>query len=203
MDSHSSEVLAGKQIQLKALEIADRSAARPRQARGENARADDRPSTRSASRPTTPLISSRIGELAVASGVRLSRVQYTQGNPALGPHRNFHGCRHQRRLSRHHAFHQQLERDRSSSSFAPCRSPASRAAWSICACASPHGCVPPTCASGLPMAPRRRPNRLRHRAILCRQGGRIIMALALGTENKRQVILVVVLICRRSRRRRL
>ena len=29
--------------------------------------------------------------------------------------------------------------------------------------------------------------------IRCRKGGRIIMALALGTENKRQVILVVVL----------
>ena len=40
MDSHSTEVLAGKQIQLKALEIQTAPLARPRPARGKNARAD-------------------------------------------------------------------------------------------------------------------------------------------------------------------
>ena len=81
MDSHSTEVLAGKQVQLKALEIANRSLARPRQARRR------KPASRCRLLPEAhpaQLLLHRCrasASLQVASGVRLSRVQYTQGAP--------------------------------------------------------------------------------------------------------------------------
>ena len=80
MNSRSSDVLAGKQIQLKALEI-QTAPLRGLDQRVEKTREqiDDFYKKRIPS--DYSVISSRIGELAVTSGVRLSRVQYTQGKP--------------------------------------------------------------------------------------------------------------------------
>jgi Tfp pilus assembly protein PilO len=83
MDSHSSEVLANKQIELKALEL------QTAPLRGLDQRVDkSRQQMQAFDRKRIPanysLISSRIGDLEVASGVRLSRVQYTQGKPDSG-----------------------------------------------------------------------------------------------------------------------
>jgi Tfp pilus assembly protein PilO len=80
MNSHSTDVLAGKQIQLKALEIQ----AAP--LRGLNQRVEKTHEQMLAFYkkripPDYSMISTRIGDLAIASGVRLSRVQYTQGEP--------------------------------------------------------------------------------------------------------------------------
>jgi type IV pilus assembly protein PilO len=78
MDSNSSEILAGKQIQLKALELQtaplgglDQRVEKTRQ------QLDDFYQERIP--PNYSSIDARIGELQVGSGVRLSRVQYTQG----------------------------------------------------------------------------------------------------------------------------
>jgi type IV pilus assembly protein PilO len=78
VDSHASEVLAGKQIQLKAMEV------QTTPLRGLDKRVDE---TRSQMRtfydkripPNYSSISTRVTELLVTSGVRLTRVQYTQG----------------------------------------------------------------------------------------------------------------------------
>jgi type IV pilus assembly protein PilO len=83
MDSHSSEVLAGKQVELRALEI------QTAPLRGIDQRVDkSREQMQAFDKKRIPanysLISSRIGDLEVASGVRLSRVQYTQGKPDSG-----------------------------------------------------------------------------------------------------------------------
>ena len=80
MNSHSSEVLAGKQIQLKALEI-QTAPLRGLDQRVEKTREQIDAFYKKRIPPDYSVISSRIGELAVASGVRLSRVQYTQGKP--------------------------------------------------------------------------------------------------------------------------
>ena len=79
-NGHSSDVLAGKQVELKALDL------QTEPLRGLDKRVDE---TRSQMRsfyekripPNYSSISSRIGDLEVASGVRLTRVQYTQGKP--------------------------------------------------------------------------------------------------------------------------
>jgi type IV pilus assembly protein PilO len=80
IDSHASDVVARKQIQLKALEIQtvplrglDKRLAKSRDAM------DAFYLKRIP--PTYSSISSRIDDLGVASGVRLSRTQYTQGAP--------------------------------------------------------------------------------------------------------------------------
>jgi Tfp pilus assembly protein PilO len=83
MDSHSSEVLAGKQVELRALEF------QTAPLRGIDQRVDkSREQMQAFDKKRIPanysLISSRIGDLEVASGVRLSRVQYTQGKPDAG-----------------------------------------------------------------------------------------------------------------------
>ena len=83
MDSHSSDVLAGKQVELKALEL------QTAPLRGLDQRVDkSREQMQAFDQKRIPanysLISSRIGDLEVASGVRLSRVQYTQGKPDSG-----------------------------------------------------------------------------------------------------------------------
>jgi len=80
MNSHSSDVLAGKQIELRAEEI------QTAPLRGLDKRVDKtREEMLAFYKKRIPadysLISSRIGELAVGSGVRLSRMQYTQGEP--------------------------------------------------------------------------------------------------------------------------
>jgi type IV pilus assembly protein PilO len=79
-NSHSNDILAAKQVELKALDL------QTAPLRGLDKRVDE---TRSQMRgfyakripPNYSSISSRIGELQVASGVRLSRVQYSQGKP--------------------------------------------------------------------------------------------------------------------------
>ncbi len=79
-NGRSSDVLAGKQVELKALDL------QTAPLRGLDKRVDE---TRSQMRsfyekripPNYSSISSRIGDLEVASGVRLTRVQYTQGKP--------------------------------------------------------------------------------------------------------------------------
>ncbi len=83
MDSHSNDVLAGKQIELKALEL------QTAPLRGLDQRVDkSRQQMQAFDQKRIPanysLISTRIGDLEVASGVRLSRVQYTQGKPDSG-----------------------------------------------------------------------------------------------------------------------
>ena len=72
MDSHSSEVLAGKQVELRALEI------QTGPLRGIDQRVDkSREQMQAFDKKRIPanysLISSRIGDLEVASGVRLAR----------------------------------------------------------------------------------------------------------------------------------
>ena len=136
-------------------------------------------------------ISSRIGDLEVASGVRLSRVQYTQGPPGsdlteISMDAGISGeypaiMRFINSIERDQDFlhHPRHVVDRPAGRtgqpaparlhLAAARGRAQRIA--VHAAAGQRAC----------------------RAAYCRQGGRIIMALALGTENKRQVILVVVL----------
>lgn len=79
-NGHSSDVLAGKQVQLKAMQF------QMLPLRGLGARVDK---TREQMGkffdnripPNYSSISDRIGALAVASGVRLTRLQYAQGKP--------------------------------------------------------------------------------------------------------------------------
>ncbi len=83
MDSHSSEVLAGKQVELKALEF-QTAPLRGLDQRVEKSREQMQAFDKKRIPANYSLISSRIGDLEVASGVRLSRVQYTQGKPDSG-----------------------------------------------------------------------------------------------------------------------
>ena len=83
MDSHSSEVLAGKQVELKALEF-QTAPLRGLDQRVEKSREQMEAFDKKRIPANYSLISSRIGDLEVASGVRLSRVQYTQGKPDSG-----------------------------------------------------------------------------------------------------------------------
>jgi type IV pilus assembly protein PilO len=80
ISSHSTDVLTSKQIQLKAMDL------QTAQLRGLDQRVDEtRQQMRAFYDKRIPAsyssISARIGDLGVASGVRLSRVQYTQGPP--------------------------------------------------------------------------------------------------------------------------
>ncbi len=83
MDSHSSEVLAGKQVELRALEF-ETAPLRGLDQRVEESREQMQAFDKKRIPANYSLISSRIGDLEVASGVRLSRVQYTQGKPDSG-----------------------------------------------------------------------------------------------------------------------
>ncbi len=80
VNSHSTDVLASKQLQLKALEI-QTAPLRGLDQRVEKTRAQMLAFYKKRIPPDYSLISSRIGDLAIASGVRLTRVQYTQGEP--------------------------------------------------------------------------------------------------------------------------
>jgi Tfp pilus assembly protein PilO len=82
MDSHSSEVLATKQVQLRALEI-QTTPLRGLDQRVEKTREQLEDFYQKRIPPNYSSIDARIVELQVASGVRLTRVQYTQG--AAGP----------------------------------------------------------------------------------------------------------------------
>ncbi|HEX4029322.1 MAG TPA: GspMb/PilO family protein [Terracidiphilus sp.] len=80
IDSHASEVLAGKQVELKAMQV-QTTPLRGLDKRVEHSR--DQVGAFYAKRipPNYSTISSRISALEVASGVRLTRVEYTQGEP--------------------------------------------------------------------------------------------------------------------------
>ena len=80
MNSNSSDVLAGKQIQLKALEI-QTAPLRGLDQRVKKTRDQIDVFYKKRIPSDYSVISSRIGELAVSSSVRLSRVQYAQGKP--------------------------------------------------------------------------------------------------------------------------
>jgi len=80
IDSHASDVLAGKQVQLKAMEL-QTVPLRGLDKRVEKSRAAVDAFYAKRIPPNYSTISSRIGELEVASGVRLTRVEYTQGEP--------------------------------------------------------------------------------------------------------------------------
>jgi len=80
IDSHASEVLAEKQVQLKALDL-QTAPLRGLDKRIGNARAQIRQFYEKRIPFNYSSISDHIGDLEIKSGVRLSRVQYTQGPP--------------------------------------------------------------------------------------------------------------------------
>jgi Tfp pilus assembly protein PilO len=83
MDSHSSEVLAGKQIELRALEIQTKPL-RGIDQRVEKTRQQLIDFYQKRIPPNYSSIDARVAELQVNSGVRLTRVQYSQGKPGPG-----------------------------------------------------------------------------------------------------------------------
>ena len=82
VDSHSTEVLADKQIQLKALEL-QTAPLRGLDQRVEKTREQLDDFYQRRIPPNYSSIEARIMELYVGSGVRLTRVQYTQGAPGF------------------------------------------------------------------------------------------------------------------------
>lgn len=80
MDSHANEVLADKRIELKALEI-QTAPLRGIDQRVEKAREQLASFYQKRIPPNYSSIDARISALQIASGVRLTRVQYTQGKP--------------------------------------------------------------------------------------------------------------------------
>ena len=82
-DSHSTDVLAGKQIQLRALEI-QTAPLRGIDGRVEQTRFEIGKFQEKRIPPTYSSIDERIDQLEVASGVHLTRVQYTQRKPDAG-----------------------------------------------------------------------------------------------------------------------
>jgi Tfp pilus assembly protein PilO len=80
LDSHSTDVLANKQIELKAREL-QTVPLRGLDKRVQKSREEMKAFYEKRIPPNYSSISSRIGELEVASGVRLTRVQYSQGAP--------------------------------------------------------------------------------------------------------------------------
>jgi Tfp pilus assembly protein PilO len=78
----SSDELAAKQIQLKTLEL-QAAPLRGLDKRVDDSRAQMKAFYAKRIPPNYSSIDRRIGELGVSSGVRLSRVQYTQGKPGL------------------------------------------------------------------------------------------------------------------------
>jgi type IV pilus assembly protein PilO len=82
-DSHSTDVLAGKQIQLRALEF-QTAPLRGIDGRVEQTRLEIGKFQEKRIPPTYSSIDERIDQLEVASGVHLTRVQYTQRKPDAG-----------------------------------------------------------------------------------------------------------------------
>jgi type IV pilus assembly protein PilO len=83
MDSHANDVLAGKQVELRALEYRT-APLRGLDHRVAEAREQLLGFQRKRIPPNYSSIDARLNELEVASGVRLSRVQYTQSAPGAG-----------------------------------------------------------------------------------------------------------------------
>jgi Tfp pilus assembly protein PilO len=82
-DTHSTDVLAGKQIQLRALEF-QTAPLRGLDGRVEQTRLEIDKFQEKRIPPTYSSIDERIDQLEVASGVHLTRVQYTQRKPDSG-----------------------------------------------------------------------------------------------------------------------
>jgi type IV pilus assembly protein PilO len=80
IDSHAADVVAGKQTQWKAMEL-ETAPLRGLDKRLEKSRAEMDAFYLKRIPPAYSSISSRIDDLGVNSGVRLSRTQYTQGAP--------------------------------------------------------------------------------------------------------------------------
>ena len=83
MDRHANDVLANQQVELKSLEIRT-APLRGIDQRVEETREQMLKFEQKRIPPNYSSIDARIVELQVASGVRLSRVQYTQGPPGSG-----------------------------------------------------------------------------------------------------------------------
>ncbi|MGD0787390.1 MAG: hypothetical protein ABR898_05350 [Terracidiphilus sp.] len=79
-NGRSSDALAGKQVELKALDL-QTAPLRGLEERVEDSRSKMEAFYAKRIPPNYSSIAERIGELQVKSGVRLSRVQYTQGPP--------------------------------------------------------------------------------------------------------------------------
>jgi Tfp pilus assembly protein PilO len=79
-NGNSTDALAAKQVQLKALDL-ETAPLRGLDKRVEDARAQMKSFYAKRIPPNYSSIDRRFGELGVKSGVRLSRVQYTQGKP--------------------------------------------------------------------------------------------------------------------------
>jgi type IV pilus assembly protein PilO len=79
-NGHSTDVLAGKQVELKALDL-QTAPLRGLDKRVEETREQMHSFYEKRIPPSYSSISERIGDLEVASGVRLTRVQYSQGKP--------------------------------------------------------------------------------------------------------------------------
>jgi hypothetical protein len=79
-DSHSTDVLAGKQLQLRALQV-QTAPLRGLDTRLEKSRAEMDAFYLKRIPPNYSTISIRIDDLGVATGVRLSHTLYTQGKP--------------------------------------------------------------------------------------------------------------------------
>jgi len=102
----STEALAAKEVQLKALELQTARCAVWTSAWRRRARRCRR-FTRGAFRLTIRPIDRRIGELALKGPVRLSRVQYSPRRSRLGPDGDFIGCGDYRQLPADHAVCEQ------------------------------------------------------------------------------------------------
>ncbi len=83
MDSHANEVFADKQVQMRALEV-QTAPLRGLDQRVAKARKQLADFYQKRIPPNYSSIDARIAELQISSGVRLSRVQYTQGKPGPG-----------------------------------------------------------------------------------------------------------------------
>ena len=83
MDSHANEVFHGKQVELKTLEF-QTAPLRGLDERVDKSRQQMADFMKKRIPPNYSSIDARILDLGVASGVRLSRVQYTQGAPGAG-----------------------------------------------------------------------------------------------------------------------
>ena len=79
-NGRSADALAGKQVELKALDM-ETAPLRGLDKRVEESRAQIKTFYAKRIPPNYSTISARVGELQVKSGVRLSRLQYTQGPP--------------------------------------------------------------------------------------------------------------------------
>ena len=106
INDSSTNALAGKQVELKAKEL-QTAPLRGLDKRVEESRAQIHAFYAKRIPANYSSIAARIGDLQVNSGVRLSRVQYTQGPPGSDLTEISMDAGHQRRLSADHALCEQ------------------------------------------------------------------------------------------------